>query len=338
MILTLVILKNISVLLEVFRRNLFFNNVLLLPYIFILRLDTLINPIPFLVEKSENILIVLISEYLSSTLWQNIFSNILIFFQVLLINYLFIKHRISREITLFSGIVYVLVLGLIETNSLLLPILIANTFVILALNCILNTYKLPDASANIFNSGFYIGFASIIYTPYFALILFGIIALLLLRSFKLKEKIQFILGLSIPYIFLFTYKYWFDIKFIELDFIREIFFRLPTVRIYGNIVFYISIFVLFIFVLVSLLCYGFFTSKKSIQVQKKIDVFYWLMFFSLISFLVFKTNDSQHLVSLAFPVSIFIGILISDSKHKIFYELIHIILLALIFITHFQLI
>ncbi|MBK9737290.1 MAG: hypothetical protein IPO92_21000 [Saprospiraceae bacterium] len=324
--------------LEIFRRNLFINNVLLLPYIFILRFDTLIKPIPYIVNKSENILIISLLKHLSGPLWQNIFSNILIFFQVLLINHLFIKHRISREITLFSGIVYILLLGLVTTNSLLLPILIANTFVILALNCILDTYKLPDASANIFNSGFYIGFASVIYTPYFALILFGIIALLLLRSFKLQEKVQFIVGLSIPYIFLFTYKYWFDIKFIEFDFIRDIFFRIPIIHMDGYIVFYISIFVLFALVLVSLLSYGFFTSKKSIQVQKKIDIFYWLMLFCLISFLVFKTNDSQHLASLAFPVSIFIGILISDSKHKIFYELIHIMLIALIFITHFELI
>lgn len=324
--------------LEIFRKNLFINNILLLPYIFILRLNTLLNPVGYKPHQAESILMDLLYEFLPNALIQNIIANILIFIQVLLINQIFIKNRISKEITLFAGLLYILFVSLISDNNLLSPILIANTFIIVALANLLNTYKLPNATVYIFNTGFFIGVASAIYTPYFAFILFGIIALLLLRSFKILEKLQFFIGISLPYFFLFTYKYWNDIKFADLDFVKEIFFRFPVLNSDILFIFYVSVIFLFLCVAFAVFNYPSFTSKKSIQSQKKIEIVYWFMLFTLVSFFIFKTNSTYHLISLALPLSILIGIYLSDSKRIIFNELVHIFVIALIFITQFKLI
>jgi Family of unknown function (DUF6427) len=309
-----------------------------LPYIFILRLNTLLNPIDYQTHKAESILMDMLYKTIPNPLMQNIIANLLIFIQVLLINQIFIKNRISKEITLFAGLLYILFISIISENNLLSPILIANTFIILAVANLLNTYKLPNATVHIFNTGFFIGVASAIYTPYFTFILFGIIALLLLRSFRILEKLQFFIGLSLPYFFLFTYKYWFNIKFADLDFVKEIFFRLPTLSGDNLLVFYISVAFLFLCIGFAILNYPSFTSKKSIQSQKKIDIIYWFMFFTLISFFIFKTSGSLHLISLVLPLSLLMGIYLSDSKRIIFNELVHIFIVALIFITQFKLI
>jgi len=311
---------------------------LLLPYIFILRLNTLLNPIEYKMHKAESLLMEMLYKQIPNALMQNIIGNLLIFIHVLLINQIFIKNRISKEITLFSGLLYILFISIISENNLLSPILIANTFIIIALANLLTTYKLPNATVYIFNTGFFIGVASAIYTPYFTYILFGIIALLLLRSFRILEKLQFFIGLSLPYFLLFTYKYWNDIKFADLDFVNEIFFRIPTLNGENLVVFYVSVVILILCVGFAIFNYPSFTSKKSIQSQKKIDIIYWFMFFTLVAFLIFKTNGSLHLISLVLPLSLIIGIYLSDSKRIILNELVHIFIIALIFITQFKLI
>ncbi len=269
---------------------------------------------------------------------QNIIANALIFIQALLINQIFIKNRVSKEITLFAGLLYIVFVSIIFENDMLSPILIANTFIIIALGNLLKTYKLPNAIVHIFNSGFFIGVASAIYTPYFVFILFGVISLLLLRSFKLLEKLQFFIGIGLPYFLLFTYKYWNDIKFADLDFIKDIFFRFPAFSSDNLVFFYVSVGFLFSCVGFAVFNYPFFISKKSIQSHKKIDIVYWFMLFTLLGILIFKTNESTHLISLAIPLSILIGIYLSDSKRIVFNELIHIFVIALIFITQFKLI
>lgn len=325
-------------LLEIFRKNLFINSVLLLPYIFIVRIGTLINPIGFTLKDESNVLQKVIFYNITDPLLQNIIANLLIFVQVLLINFIFIKHRLSREITLFAGLFYILFVTIIDENAYLSNILIANTFIILAFKNILETYKAPHATAYIFNTGFMIGVASLYYSPYFGFLIFGVIALLQLRSFKILEKIQFFIGAAIPYFLLFTYRYWNDIPFVDMNFIKDIFFRWPSLQTDELIVFYVSVLLLLSGIGASIVNYGNFTAKKTIQTQKKIDLVYWMLLFSLISFLIFSSERATHLMSLGFPLALLIGISVSDTKKRVFYELLHIVLLSLIFISQFKLI
>ena len=293
---------------EIFRRNLFVNSILLLPYVFILRLNTVLHPVGFTLGESANVFQKSIFFTLTDPLAQNIFANLLIFCQALLINHLYLKNRLSKNATLFPGLFYIIFITLIDENNLLAPILIANTFIILAVLNVLETYKLPQAKVYIFNTGFILAMASLFYSPYFAFILFGVISLLQLRSFKIAEKLQFFIGFGVPYFLLFTYRYWFGISFVDLDFINEIFFRIPKFR------------------------------TESIQAQKKIDIFYWVLLFCLISFFIFNTPGLHHILSIAFPLSVLIGCLVSDAKRTVTLEIVHILVVSLIFITQFKLI
>lgn len=322
--------------LEIFRKNLFINSVLLLPYIFLVRLVSVIYPVAYTTPENTNTLQTIIYSNFSGALLQNIIANFLIFIQALLVNHIFIKHRLSREITLLPGLIYVILVSIIADSVLLSPVLIANTFILVAVINLLRTYKLPNPSAFIFNSGFFLSVASLFYTPYIFMVLFGMIILLILRSFKLLEKIQYFIGFVLPYFFLYTYKYWADIRFVELSFIKDIFFRWPQFRQDSLIVFYLSVGVILLALLLSIFNYNNLTGKKSVQIQKKIDIFYWILLNSIVSFLIFSTDGVFHLITLAFPLAILTGILISDSKARIAQELFHFLVLTLIFLTHFK--
>lgn len=311
----------------------------MLPYICVVRLNTLISPRLYNgLDGSNGIISNQISTWIPNALVQNIFAIVLIFFQAVLINQIFIKNRLSKEITLFAGIGYIIFVSIISENSLLSPLLIANTFMILAVSNLLNSFKHPEATANIFNSGFFIGLAALIYTPYFIFTIFGLVSLMVLRSFKAIEKVQFFIGFSLPYFLSFTIKYWYDIKFSDFDFLTSLFFNLPAFSFNSYIIYYICILFVLLSVLVVLLKYNVLTSKKNVQSQKKVDIFYWLMLICFISFLVFKTEGSFHMLTLAIPLSMLLGILISDSKSKFLFEIVHLIFISVIMISQFDLI
>ncbi len=323
--------------LEIFRKNLFINSLLLLPYTILVRLATFFYPQKYQVQESSNEIIKGLYSLIDFPVLQSIISVLLIFIHAIIINHTFIKHRLSREITLLPGLIYVVFVTVVMDFTVLSPALLVNTFIIFALTNLFKTYKLPNAAAFIFNAGFYIGVASLFYTPYVFMVFFGVIILLLLRSFKLLEKLQYFSGFFIPYIFLFTYRYMSDISLMDMSVLKEVFFRLPLFESNFLIVNYFSIGFILLSVLVCIFNYGTLTGKKIIQVQKKVAVLYWILLYSLISFLIFSTDGSMHLLTLAIPLSILTGILISDSKSKISHELLHFMILGLILLTQFKL-
>lgn len=325
--------------LEIFRKNIFINSLLLLPYIFLVRIGTLLMPQTYGADEISGTYIhAYIFNNLESPLMMNIIAGILIFIQALIINHIFLNQKISRESTLFPGVFYVLFVSLIADTSGLTPILIANTFMLLALNNTLNTYKNIRATPQIFNAGFMIAMASVFYIPYFIFILFGILSLLQLRSFKIREKLQFIIGVFTPYFLIFTLRYWYDLPFIEMGFLNDIFFRWPEISMDQPLIEYIAIAIVLIIALSCFVFYGNIVAKKAIQSKKKIEILYWYMIFSLIAYLVFNTKLEEHILSLAIPISLLLGILSSESKNKIFFELVHFLLIVIIFISQFHLI
>lgn len=325
--------------LEIFRKNIFINSLLLLPYIFLIRIGTLLMPQSYGTDEISGTYIHdYIFNNLENPLMMNIIAGILIFIQALIINHIFLNQKISRESTLFPGVFYVLFVSLIADTSGLTPILIANTFMLLALNNTLNTYKNIRAIPQIFNAGFMIAMASVFYIPYFIFILFGILSLLQLRSFKIREKLQFLIGAFTPYFLIFTLRYWYDLPFIGIEFLNDMFFRWPEISMDQPLIEYIAITLILILALSCFVFYGNIVAKKAIQSKKKIEILYWYMIFSLIAYLVFNTKLEEHILSLAIPISLLLGILSSESKNKIFFELLHFMLIVIIFISQFHLI
>ena len=138
----------------IFKNNLFFNSLLLLPYLIVIRINSFISPKTYAIQESDSIVTKAIFNNLESGLGQSIIALLLIYFHILFINRFVIKHRLSNVITLLPGLFYGLLVSMLPEYSMLSPYLFANTFVLLALGEIFSLYKKPKAADLLFNVGF----------------------------------------------------------------------------------------------------------------------------------------------------------------------------------------
>ncbi len=322
--------------LGLFRKNYFFNILLLLPYTCLVRLGSLVRPVASSSDELQNPLIQAILTWVPNGLSQSLITCGLIFVQSCLIVFMFTHQRFSRENTLFSGLFYILFVSFFPENGTLSGALIANTFFIIGLINLMGLYKIANPTVFLFNSGFFIGLAGLIYVPYFLFVFLAIIAVLSLRSFKLVETLQLFSGVLTPVFLLFAFTYLNDLSF---DPVRHVFPHASLNQRLPSEINWVSILSLIVFclcVLFALLNYTNVTGKKMYQIQKKLDIIYWTVAFSALSIVLFKTSIFTPSILLAIPTAFIFGILLSEYKNNVLAESVHFVFISIVLYAQFQ--
>jgi len=91
------------------------------------------------------------------------------------------------------------------------PIWFANYFLIIALDKMFEVFMDESANIEIFNIGLFISLASLFYFPAIVLLLLLISALVIYYLLNIKQIIASVLGVLIPWFFVFLYFFWFDL-------------------------------------------------------------------------------------------------------------------------------
>lgn len=321
--------------LSIFRTNQIPTSILLIFYIFLLWGSLFIVPVEWLPEAvgvfSQNIL-----EWVGVHNWVNRGTAIfLLLFNATILNYIVSEHRIEYETTLFPGLFYVLISSAIPDFLHLSPILMGNTFLIFALLNLVKTYKKNHCAALIFNVGFWIAIASLFYFSFAVFVLWGLVCLGVLRAFKFSEWMMVLSGFFVPYLLVGTYHFWFDsfgefwtqqvsqnISFLDFNSKNDITTNAELISF--------SLLILF-----SLGSAGVYNFKKNIQIQKKITVLYWLLFFAGLS-VFFQANVTiAHFQIIAIPISTFLAMTFSNMTSR-WAESFHFLLLVLILALQFK--
>ncbi|MEZ4907348.1 MAG: hypothetical protein R2771_06850 [Saprospiraceae bacterium] len=312
----------------------FFNSVMLLPYAVIIRLYSIVFPQNVLTVKNDstfyNFLIGLLP---SNTLFYNLLSILLVFFEAVLINRIVIKNRFSRDITLLPGMFFILLSSIYPGMQGISPILLGTFFLILSILNLFKTYKKFNSELYLFNTGLYLGIASVIH---YNLILMGIpivLGYLYIKAFKFRELMQLLSGVLVVFYFYAFYIFWADKDF---DFYINI-HGLNFEFLQSN---YTYLFFLMLFLLLSLLVaikYRYFTIKKSIQSQNKINILSWVLTASILY--VLFVDDKQNYNSLyliSFGLSYFISALFLRIKNNLLLEIVNVVIIFIILIYSFQ--
>ena len=310
----------------------------MLPYILLVRANSFLEPQEYFISESTQYpLITWIYEILNTPILQNVVVILLIFLHAIYINRIAIKNRIPRESSLFAGIIYILLVCITPELCKLTPELIANSFILFGISQLFKTYKNPNASLHIFNTGLMFGIAAVLSAPLTTLILYGLLGFTILRSFKRVEKLQYISGFiitfylagSVLYIakadMLFSFTEWVD-NFGFLSFVIEHDFTI-----------YLTFATYFILFLICFFSYNSYTLKKSIQVQKKIDLLYWLSILTFLTTIVTSYISIKELLPFSIVVALMFSMNLSGMKNKLFTELIHITLLTVLVFNHYVL-
>ncbi|WP_323755367.1 hypothetical protein [Roseivirga sp.] len=111
----------------------------------------------------------------SSVLVSVVVSTILVFIQALIFNSTLQRNAAFEENTYLPGILYALILSSNQEFLFLSPALMANTFLLLAMDKILVHLKFRGSEENILTTGFLLGLGALCYAPYFIFLIFAII-------------------------------------------------------------------------------------------------------------------------------------------------------------------
>lgn len=153
----------------------------------------------------------------------------LLYGQSLLINYLVNEQRMTNRQTFLPAMSYVLITSLLpEWNYLSAP-LIASTLIIWTTIKVFKLYNASSASGVIFNIGLLLGISAFLYFPSIAFSLCILLALMILRPFRVNEFVLLLLGLVTPYYFYAVYLFLND-ELVLRSFLPELVIEVPQVQ------------------------------------------------------------------------------------------------------------
>ena len=321
-------------LISIFKENLFFNSLLLLPYAALIRLYSLVYPSKLTAIQDGGLLYKYLLKILpDSPVFYSIFSIIILFIEAVLINRMVTKNRFTRDMSLLPGMFFILLSSLSPETQRFSPFFIGVFFVILSFNELFKTYKKYYSERLLYNSGLYMSIAVLFYFDFFILFIILILGFISIRAFKIREFLQLFTGvLTVVYLYVFA--------IFMMD--KKIIF--PTIKIHSvsqyytqNIPLIIIYSVMIFLVLYSIFTYRKFIIKKSIQSQKKINILFWLLLFTIgISVIINPHYLLNYLIVIAFPLSIFTAMIFQRIKNNLIAEIVNLIIIFAMFIYHFQ--
>lgn len=321
--------------LAIFRTNQLIVGFLLLFYVVLLRFPVFLVP-PAWEPHSIGILTDWLYQWIGNKGGvADIVAIIVLFVQAIILNGIVNQHRLAKEVTLFPGVFYIMIASLFPEFTHLSPLLLANTFYIIALGELMATYQRNTCADRIFNAGFWIGVASLFYFSYIVFLILGFISLLTMRAFRVSETLTLIIGAIVPYFLLGVGAFWFDglNVFIQKQLSENLAFLDLNIPLEWSL--YAQAGVIGLLIIVVLLSFRTYTSKQNIQTQKKLSILYWAIIIPLFSLLIQNNIQFEHLLMLAVPLGIFLSLNFVNMPRQ-WAETLHLIMVIAVIVWHFK--
>jgi hypothetical protein len=328
--------------LQVFRNNQVYTIFFIVLYAIVLAASTWLQPIVSTPDQSAKTGLLL--GWLMRAI-QGEFALVLFFIvfllQSLLANGLVIEFRIAKRNTYITSVLFILCLFLFSSSDILSPALVANFFVIISLNNIYQAYDKKHSVIEVFNAGFFISVAALIYLPVLWYFIFILIAWFSLRSFNVKELLILILSLLIPFFLFGTYQYVSGhfLDWWQTDILAKC--NIGTLSFDQNPAFLVSLSMFGILLIWNVLRMQSLKNKTTIREQKFINVLYWLLLISVLSLLgqtsFFNGADMGHFALIALPLGILFSLNLQALQNNKLVNTFHwIVLLAVLFVQYYN--
>jgi hypothetical protein len=326
--------------LELFRSNSLFSFLILLVYLVLIFLQSFISqPLTFNSGSDHAYLWKILSKlYNDSPKIGLIFQLLSIFIGGVFLSSITNKYKLSQNVTLFPPLFYILFSCLSLHFIWSGPIVIASTFMIIAIYYLLGLESNKEKPLNVFNIGLNTAIASLFFAPYFYGFILISIAFIMLQPLKTRSFLQMFLGFLCPY-FISTIailngqsQLAENIQSLLLPFNFSIKWEMWNHKAW----IVVSIYVLFILAL--LLNRGKLYYKRNVLIKRKLNILYLMLVLSL-PLLLFQSRQNWPQIAIINPfLAILTGIMVSETKNKLIAELIHIFLLGTLLFLHFYLI
>jgi len=210
--------------------------------------------------------------------------------------YIFIPGRTNLPALFY----YILVTGFYQLHQLN-PALVASFLIIVLLYRILNTYKDEATSYNFMDAGILVSLAALFYFPALLLLFLIPVSLVNLRPFYWREWVYTILGLLLPYIFLFSVYYLVDIP------ASHYFSKLATSFEQVKQVFSTGVIINWSYIVLNLVISSYFMmtliGNIKIHARKFFILFLWFFLLSVLIYLVIPGTGNEMVYFLSVPLA-----------------------------------
>jgi hypothetical protein len=171
-----------------------------------IKMPMFMKPHPAVFRPADGILFEGIINLFSSTAKANpifypLLTFALLFFQAILLNRFINSQRMMSKPTYLAGLAYLLITSLLpEWNYFSAPLL-CNTILLFILSALFGIYNKPNVRGTIFNIGLALGVSGFLFISSLTFIIWILLALAVMRPFRLNEWLICILGITTPFYF-----------------------------------------------------------------------------------------------------------------------------------------
>ena len=190
----------------IFKQKTPVNILLLLVFGVLLKLPMFLHPHIPVVRVSDGVffqklLLFLVPTARSTPAVYPVLAFALLFLQAIMLNRFINTQRMMSKPTYFAGMAYLLITSLLPEWNYFSATLIVNTILLFVLSRLFSIYNQPNAKGSIFNIGLALGVAAFVFFPSITFIIWILLALAVMRPFRLNEWILCLVGITTPFYF-----------------------------------------------------------------------------------------------------------------------------------------
>ncbi len=319
--------------LRLFRSNQILFSGLLIFYLGIVRLSAFIRPLPDS-DSTGGLLGTWIEQLSFSNSWIEPALAIIVLFVLAILTIAFaFGNRLLSPSNLFPGLFIALIGSAIPPFLDLHAFQLANIFLLLTLGQLVNTFRRNKVAEPLFNAGFFLALASLFAPEYLSFALLGIVALITLRQGKLQEMLIFLIGILVPHFLIGVGHFWYDAlpTYLHAQWVGV--FAFPTLPVLDRLG-YIQLGLMLFLVLSTLIGYSGTQIKTTIDVRKRVDLLYWMLFIGGLTVLVGGRLELAFFQILVLPLSIITAMRFTKASPRVA-EALHLIFLAVVLLLQY---
>ena len=219
---------------EIFKQKNPANLLILLITGFLIKIPMFLEPHDAIVRPGDGRLYEAIISFFSSAAKSNpilypLLAFILLFIQAAMLTRFINSQRMMNKPTYLPGMSYMLITSLLPEWNYFSDPLLCNTFMLFILSALFAIYNKPNAKGTIYNVGLALGIAGFFFISSLTFIIWILLALAVMRPFRLTEWLICILGITTPFYFYAIYTV-FDGTWSRDEFVPRITIDFPSLK------------------------------------------------------------------------------------------------------------
>lgn len=230
--------------------------------------------------------------------------HVIVIVQALRLNILLSRFKMFQQVSYLPAFTFVLLTALFPFWDAISSGLIANALIIWILVKLNRLYDQTQPKTLEFNIGLIVGFSILLYEPIAILIPVVVFALTIIRPFRLAEWLVLIMGILLPFYFIFTYVFLTDSAAAFTAFLPKLDWKNPLAGID------IKVAIALVFIVIQLLIGIYFwqvqQNRNIIQVRKYWGVMLLTLFLTLFQPIIFSSQALYASAIVLAPLSSFI--------------------------------